>query len=72
MPRLSFLTDVGRRQFVVEAVDTLRACAALRRYTAFADLIEDWRNTADIMSDPELAVALTGDITEPLDIPVDQ
>lgn len=66
LPWVAFLPARDRESFVIESTETLRACASIGRYTAFADLIEDWRNTADIHSDPELAAALSGDIAEPL------
>jgi len=69
LPWVAFLPDADREQFVVEAADTLRACASLGRYTAFADLIEDWRATAEVWSDPDLAAALSGDIDEPVNQP---
>lgn len=70
LPWVAFLPDGDRRQFIAEASDTLRACASLGRFTAFADLIDEWRNTAEVWSDPALAAALGSDIDEPLDQPV--
>jgi non-ribosomal peptide synthetase component F len=70
LPWVAFLPERDREVFVTEAADTLRACASIGRYTAFADLIEDWRTTAEVWSDPARAAALSGDITEPLDRPV--
>jgi hypothetical protein len=70
LPWVAFLPEPDRATFAVESAETLRACASIGRYTAFADLIEDWRNTAEIHSDPELAAALSTDIDEPLDQPV--
>ena len=71
LPWIAFLPEPDRETFVREAADTLRACASIGRYTAFADLIEDWRNTAEIWSDPALAESLSADITDPLDVSVD-
>lgn len=70
LPWMAFLPDRDREAFATEAAETLRACASIGRYTAFADLIEDWRNTAEVWSDPSLAEALSGEITEPVDQPV--
>lgn len=67
LPWVAFLPERAREEFAVETAETLRACASIGRYTAFADLIEDWRNTAGVWSDPNLAAALQGDISEPLD-----
>lgn len=71
LPWVSFLPEDDRKVFAVEADETLRACASLGRYTAFASLIEDWRSTAEIWSDSELARSLAEPIDEPLEIPVD-
>ena len=54
----------------MEATDCLRACASIGRFTAFSDLVDDWRNTAELWSDPQLAAALRADVSEPLDVPV--
>lgn len=66
LPWVAFLPGRDRVAFVEEALETLRACASINRYTAFAELIQDWKNTAEIHSDPELATALGADIDEPL------
>lgn len=71
LPWVTFLPPAERETFAKEAADTLRACASIGRYTAFADLIGNWRNTADIWSDSTLATALGSEVTEPLDEPVD-
>lgn len=63
---MAFLPEPDRETFAIETAETLRACVSIGRYTAFADLIEDWRNTAEIHSDPELAAALSTDIDEAL------
>lgn len=70
LPWVAFLPDADREAFATEAADTLRACASIGRFTAFADLIEDWRNTAEVWSDPNLAAALATEVSEPLDQPV--
>lgn len=67
LPWVAFLPQRDREQFAVESADTLRACASIGRYAAFSDLIEDWRNTAAIWSDPDLAASLSGTVGEPLD-----
>ena len=70
LPWVAFLPEQDREAFVTEAADTLRACASLGRFTAFADLIDDWRNTAEVWSDPALAASLTAEVAAPLDQPV--
>lgn len=66
LPWVKFLPEEDRLAFVEESVETLRACAAINRYTAFAELVHDWKNTAEIHSDPQLAQALSVDIDEPV------
>jgi hypothetical protein len=70
LPWVAFLPERDREAFATEAADTLRACASIGRFTAFADLIEDWRNIAEIWSDPNLAASLAAEVAEPLDHPV--
>lgn len=69
-PWAAFLPVQDRETFAAEAADTLRACASIGRFTAFADLVEDWRNTAEVWSDPALAESLAAEVSEPLDQPV--
>ncbi|HWC22252.1 MAG TPA: hypothetical protein VG502_08150 [Flexivirga sp.] len=69
-PWVAFLPERDRETFATEAADTLRACASIGKYTAFADLVHDWRNTAEVWSDAELAESLAGDVSEPLNQPV--
>lgn len=71
LPWVAFLPKKEQETFAIEAADTLRACVSIGRYTAFANLIEDWRDTAEIWSDPALADSLASDLAEPLDVPVD-
>ena len=71
LPWVSFLPEADRAEFSREAVDTLRACAAIGRYAAFDTLIEDWKATAAVWSDPDLARSLSTPIDEPLSEPVD-
>lgn len=70
LPWVAFLPEQDREAFATEAADTLRACASIGRFTAFADLVEDWRNTAEAWSDPDLAASLAAEVSEPLDQPV--
>ncbi|BAK38273.1 hypothetical protein MLP_52590 [Microlunatus phosphovorus NM-1] len=70
LPWVAFLPDTDRETFATEAADTLRACASIGRFTALADLIDNWRNTAEIWSDPSLAASLAAEVSTPLDQPV--
>ena len=67
LPWVAFLPDPDRETFAAEAADTLRPCASIGRFTTFADLIDDWRTTAEIWSDPGLAAPLAAEVSTPLD-----
>lgn len=71
LPWVAFLPETDRVVFVTEAADTLRVCASIGRYTEFAHLVDDWRNTAEVWSDPALAASLSAEVIEPLNEPVD-
>ena len=58
-PWVQFLTTEGVRAFLVELVDTTRACAAVGNMAALEPVIAAWRETAEIRSDPELLKAAT-------------
>jgi hypothetical protein len=62
-PWVRFLTKHDVRAFLVELVDTLHACADLGNIAALIPVVEAWKSTAEIYSDPELRRAAT----EPLD-----
>ncbi len=70
LPWVAFLPLADRATFALELADTLRACASIGRYVAFADLIDEWRNTAEIWSDSALAADLTSEVAQPLDVPI--
>lgn len=70
LPWVAFLPEEDREAFATEAADTLRACASIGRFTVFAELLEDWRNTAEIFAEPALASSLSTEISEPLGEPV--
>lgn len=70
MPWVSFLPPDDRDEFMRELVQTVRACASVGSNTAVAELIEDWRNTAAIHSDPVLAQSLVAPVEDPLDQPI--
>lgn len=62
-PWVRFLPKEAVRGFLVELVETVHACAELDNIAALAPLIEAWKGTAEVYSDPELLKAAT----EPLD-----
>ncbi|WP_419994452.1 hypothetical protein [Streptomyces boninensis] len=52
------------REFAVELVDTFQAAASIDNTSAVAQLITEWRHTAEAHADPELFAALTTDSGE--------
>jgi hypothetical protein len=58
-PWVQFLTRDGVRSFLIELVDTVRACSALGNLAALEPVIAAWRATAEIRSDPVLLKAAT-------------
>lgn len=53
LPWTVFLPEDDRSAFAEEAAEALRACASIGRYTAFVTLVEDWKSTVEVWSDPE-------------------
>lgn len=70
LPWVESLPAAERELFATEAADTLRACASIGRFSAFAELIDEWRATGEVWSDPALAASLGDAIAEPLGDPV--
>jgi hypothetical protein len=62
-PWVRFLSAHEIRAFLVELVDTLHACADLGNLAALVPVIEAWRATAEINSDPELRSAATAPLS---------
>lgn len=58
-PWVKFLPKKDLQAFLVELVDTMRACASLGNIAAIAPVIAAWQGTAEIYSDPELLKAAT-------------
>ncbi|MEU3304237.1 hypothetical protein ABZ729_31130 [Streptomyces sp. NPDC006678] len=52
------------REFSVELVESLRAATDLDNTAAVAQLITEWKHTAEIHTDPELRAALLTDAGE--------
>lgn len=71
LPWVGLLPERDRLDFVSEAAQLLRACAAIGRFGAFVELLDDWRATAEIHADPALVRQLSTPVVEPLDQPVD-
>jgi hypothetical protein len=64
-PWVTFLPATERTQFEAAVLETLRGCAALGRFTAFEDLVDAWRGTAELWSDPASARRLLAPIVAP-------
>lgn len=59
-PWSEFLPADEQRVFAEDAVKTLRACAAVGKFTAYEDFLDSWRATAEVHADPVLAAKLQG------------
>ena len=60
---VEFLPSGARDRFAEELIRTLLAAASVDLYTSVAQLVREWKATAEIYADPELARQLT----EPLE-----
>jgi len=58
-PWVRFLPAEDVRAFLVELIETIRACADLGNMAAIAPVLAAWQGTAEIYSDPELLKAAT-------------
>jgi hypothetical protein len=56
-PWVRFLPTEDVREFLVELVETLNACAELGNVAAISTVVSAWKDTAEIYSDPELLKA---------------
>lgn len=60
-PWVRFLPAKGVRRFLVDFVETARASADLGTVSPIAQLIIEWKHTAEIYADPDLYKTLTAD-----------
>ncbi|MER6350607.1 hypothetical protein ABT186_01825 [Streptomyces sp. NPDC001634] len=60
-PWVRFLPDGAVREFLLEFVETARASTELGTVEPIAQVITEWKHTAEIYADPELYAALTAD-----------
>lgn len=60
-PWVRFLSAEGVRAFAVDLVQTLRAVSDLDNPAAVAQVITEWRHTAEAQSDPQLMAILEQD-----------
>ena len=63
-PWMRFLPAESVREFVVDLVETLRAVDDLDTTAPVAQVIIEWKHTAEIYADPELLAILTRDLGE--------
>ena len=72
-PWLEFLPEHERRTFLDEFFRVLRASATVDRFSAFDQMIEAWKSTAEIYADPDLLARLgqPGDDATPAPSPLD-
>jgi hypothetical protein len=57
-PWVRYLPTEDVRAFVLELVDTLRAADALENFAPVVQVITEWRHTAELHADPELAARI--------------
>lgn len=60
-PWVRFLPTEDVRAFVLELVEVLRAAESVGNPAPVAQVITEWRHTAEIHADPELVAVLTQD-----------
>ena len=65
LPWVGFLPGKDRIEFAHELIACLEASASVDNFAPFGEFLEDWRNTASLWADPDLAsdllTALPGD-----------
>src|SRR4051794_36387201 len=69
-PWVRFLPEADRALFERNFVEPLQACVSLGKFAKLDGLFGDWKATALIHADPELAVDLKRPITAGPEIPV--
>lgn len=60
-PWVTFLPGATHRTFLDEFVLTLRAALDMDNFAPVAQLINEWKHTAEVYADPTLLAVLTGD-----------
>ena len=58
-PWVRFLSPEERRAFAEDLIRTILASASIQNFKQVELTIDSWKNTADILSDPELTTLLT-------------
>lgn len=71
-PWVRFLPKPDVQQFVIELVEVLRAAEDLDNLSPVAQLLTEWKHTAEIHADPELLSALTRDLGDLGSLPLSE
>jgi hypothetical protein len=70
LPWARYLTSSGRDDFVDNLPAVVRDCEELGTFAPLEIYIAEWRNTAAVLADPELAKSLGTPLPHPLGTPV--
>ena len=70
MPWTRYLSEKGRCEFAREFAETLAVSAELDSFAPLAQMLDEWKATAALQADPELADELARPISEPDGRPV--
>jgi hypothetical protein len=65
-PWVRYLPASDRERLIRDLAEALRTAADLGNYAAFDLTVEQWRHSAEIWADPELAEVLTAPVKRPL------
>lgn len=63
-PWVRLLPAEERAAFAKELVDTLQACASVGKLARIEEIFREWKATAEIYADPDLAAKLKGPFDE--------
>jgi hypothetical protein len=66
LPWTRYLTGAGQDQFVSQLPAVVRDCEELGTFAPLEIYLAEWRSTAAVLADPELADRLTRPIPKPL------
>jgi hypothetical protein len=69
-PWSRFLPEHDRSTFEDSLIETLQACASLGNFAKLDEMVGDWKATALVHADPELAADLKRPIANDFEIPV--
>jgi hypothetical protein len=63
-PWVRLLPTEDRAAFTQELVETMQACASVGKLARIEEIFHEWKATAEIYADPELAAKLKGPFAE--------